>query len=76
MSASRVQEKKVNVIEDGIECTPDGIYKGVASCFGFMLSLLVVTALGIAAGGIFWTAQSMYALTSGKKEIIVSMRKL
>ena len=50
--------------EDGVECTPEGLFKGLAGCFGFLLSLVVVASLGVIAGGIFWTAQNMDRITN------------
>jgi hypothetical protein len=50
--------------EEGIECTPDSLFRGVAGCFGFLVSLLVVASLGMVAGGVFWTAQNMERITT------------
>lgn len=43
---------------DGIECTPEGLVKAIAGCFGFLLSVVMVVALCLIAVGIFWTAQN------------------
>lgn len=51
--------------DDGIECTTDSIMVGMAGCFGFLLSLVVVTALGVTAAGVFWTAHNVDRVTSG-----------
>ena len=51
--------------EDTIECTPTGLAKGAAGCFMFLLSVIAVASLGVIAGGTFWTAQAMYAITDG-----------
>ena len=32
----------------------------------FLISLTAISALGVIAGGSFWTAQSMYKLTDNK----------
>lgn len=71
MSTSRTSQV---TYDDGIECTPDSIFKGVASCFGLLLSSIFTVSLSITAAGLFWTAQSMYALTHGDNTIIVSMQ--
>lgn len=56
-------KNEVGVYEEGIECTPDSLFSGLAGCFGFLLSLVIVTSLGVIAGGVFWTAQNMDRLT-------------
>ncbi len=53
----------VGVYEEGIECTPDSLFSGLAGCFGFLLTLIVVASLGVVAGGVFWTAQNMDRIT-------------
>ena len=49
---------------EGIECTPEGLAKTVAGCFGFLLSVLMVVSLGLTATGIFWTAQSLQRVST------------
>jgi hypothetical protein len=51
------------VYEDGLECTPDSLFKGLAGCFGFLLTCVIVASLGVIAGGVFWTAQNMDRIT-------------
>jgi hypothetical protein len=51
------------VYEDGLECTPDTLFKGLAGCFGFLLTCVIVASLGVIAGGVFWTAQNMDRIT-------------
>ena len=70
------QPAKVGAYEEGIECTPDSLFKGLAGCFGFMLSLVMVTALGVIAAGVFWTAQNMDRITHKGKDTFVNMRIL
>lgn len=64
--------------EDGVECTPEGLFKGLAGCFGFLLSLVVVASLGVIAGGIFWTAQNMDRITNtdsqATKDVFLNIR--
>ena len=48
----------------GIECTPEGLVKAVAGCFGFMLSVVMVVALCLTAVGMFWTAQNFDRVTT------------
>ena len=63
--------KQTAVYEEGIECTPDTLFKGLAGCFGFLLSLVVVTSLGVIAAGVFWTAQNMDRITDSGDYIIL-----
>lgn len=71
---SNRQVQNVMVYEQGIECTPDYIFKAFAGCFGLFTSALIVAALGTAAGGVFWTAQNMYKLTDGSSSIIYNVQ--
>lgn len=65
MPASTTKSSQsVSVYEDGLECTPESLFKGLAGCFGFLLTLIVVVSLGVIAGGVFWTAQNMDRITS------------
>lgn len=66
----------IGVYEEGIECTPESIYKALVGCFGLLISLLLVLCLGLTAGGVFWAAQSVNALTSGERQVIVSLQNL
>ena len=71
-ATSRVKASSTSAVyEDGIECTPDSMFKGLAGCCGFILSLVVVVSLGITAGGVFWSAQSISKLTDGTHRILV-----
>ena len=51
--------------EAGIECSPGACAKACGGCLMFLISLTAISALGVIAGGSFWTAQSMYKLTDG-----------
>jgi len=62
--------------ENVIECAPESLFKGIIGCFGLFVSFVMVSALAITAAGVFWTAQSMYHLTTGENEIMISIRKL
>ncbi len=73
MSSRTTTVATVDPVEEGIECTPEGLVKGLAGCFGFLLSLIMCVALGITAGGIFWTAQSVERLTSNEHFINVRL---
>ena len=66
----------IGVYEEAVECTPESIYKALVGCFGLLISLLLVLSLGMTAGGIFWAAQSINALTSGERQVIVSLQNL
>ena len=66
----------IGVYEEAVECTPESIYKALVGCFGLLISLLLVLSLGMTAGGIFWAAQSMNALTSGERQVIISLQNL
>lgn len=65
---TRMQQKMDDVREepptDGIECTPEGLVKSVAGCFGFLLSVVMVVALCLTAVGMFWTAQNLDRVTT------------
>ena len=65
--------RSVAVYEDGLECTPDSLFKGLAGCFGFLLSLVVVASLGVIAGGVFWTAQNMDRITDTAHAIKINV---
>ena len=67
------RKAEVGVYEGGIECTPDSLFDGLAGCFGFLLSLTVVTSLGVIAGGVFWTAQNMDRLTNSANYVIINL---
>ena len=56
--------RSVAAYEDGLECTPDSLFKGLAGCFGFLLTVTVVASLGVIAGGVFLTARNMDRITS------------
>ena len=49
---------------DGIECTPEGLVKTIAGCFGFLVSVVMVVALCLTAVGMFWTAQNFDRVTT------------
>ncbi len=66
-------KNEVGVYEEGIECTPDSLFNGLAGCFGFLLSLTVVTSLGVIAGGVFWTAQNMDRITNSANYVIMNV---
>lgn len=51
--------------EAGIECSPGACAKACGGCLMFLISLAAISALGVIAGGSFWTAQSMFKLTDG-----------
>lgn len=63
--------QSVAVYEDGLECTPESLFKGLAGCFGFLLTLIVVASLGVIAGGVFWTAQNMDRITSDQHNVLM-----
>lgn len=66
-------KNEVGVYEEGIECTPDSLFSGLAGCFGFLISLVIVTALGIIAGGVFWTAQNMDRITNQDNVVLLNL---
>ena len=72
MPASTTKSSQsVAVYEDGLECTPESLFKGLAGCFGFLLTLIVVASLGVIAGGVFWTAQNMDRITSQHHRVMM-----
>ena len=66
-------KNEVGVYEEGIECTPDSLFSGLAGCFGFLVSMVIVTALGVIAGGVFWTAQNMDRITNQDNVVILKL---
>ena len=59
--------------ENGIECTPTGCAQMCATCLMFLLSLTTISALGVIAGGAFWSAQALNRMTDGENRIQVSL---
>lgn len=57
--------------EAGIECSPGACAKACGGCLMFLISLSAISALGVIAGGSFWTAQSMYRVTDGGNKVNV-----
>lgn len=55
----------------GIECSPSGCAEMCGSCLMFIMTLAAIASLGIIAGGSFWTAQSMYRVTSNANTVRV-----
>ena len=66
-------KQTVGVYEEGIECTPESLFKGLAGCFGFLLSLVLATSLGVIAAGVFWTAQNMDRITSSGAHVLMEV---
>lgn len=56
--------------ESGIECSPTACAKACGGCIMFLISLTAISALGVIAGGAFWTAQAMYNVTQGGKNAV------
>lgn len=54
-----------------MECSAGGCAKACGACLVFMISLVGVAALGVIAGGAYWTAQSMYRVTDNEHSIKV-----
>ena len=65
MSSTRVKTNKPPAYteEAGIECSPGSCARACGACLALLLSLVAIAALGVIAGGTFWTAQSMYRVT-------------
>lgn len=57
--------------DSSIECTPAGCAQMCASCLMFLLSLTTISALGVIAGGAFWSAKAMYRITDGSSVVKV-----
>ena len=57
--------------QSGVECTPNGCAQLCATCLMFLLSLTTITALGVIAGGAFWSAKAMYRITDGRSAVKV-----
>lgn len=43
------------------------------ACLMFLMSLASIAALGVIAGGSFWTAQSMYRVTDNQHSVNVKL---
>lgn len=56
--------------ESGIECSPTACAKACGGCIMFLISLTAISALGVIAGGAFWTAQAMYTVTAGHENSV------
>lgn len=41
-----------------------------AGCLMFLFSLFAISALGVIAGGAFWTAQAVYRITDAKNSFV------
>lgn len=59
--------------ETGIECSPGACASVCGSCLMFLMSLASIAALGVIAGGSFWTAQSMYRVTDNSHHVNVKL---
>lgn len=57
--------------DNGVECTPNGCAQMCATCLMFLLSLTTISALGVIAGGAFWSAKAMYRITDGHSAVKV-----
>ena len=55
--------------ESGIECSPGACAQACGACLMFLMSLVAIASLGVIAGGSFWTAQSMYRVTSNSHRV-------
>jgi hypothetical protein len=69
-----MSSKTQSVYDEGIECTPDSLYRGIAGCFGFLLTCLVTASFGIIAGGVFWTAQNMDRITDKGHFVLLDLQ--
>ena len=71
-SSRSVPQPPVTYVQEeaGIECSPGACAKACGGCLMFMISLTAISALGVIAGGTFWTAQSMYRMTDSKNRIM------
>lgn len=59
--------------DNTIECTPTGCAQMCATCLMFLLSLTTISAMGVIAGGAFWSAQALHRMTDGESRIQVSL---
>lgn len=73
-TTSTMKTAQIGVYEEGIACEPDALFKGLAGCFGFLLTCTIVASLGIIAGGVFWTAQNVDRITDKDNSNFVMMR--
>lgn len=71
MPPSTSSKRAPPTADGGIECTPTGCAQLCASCLMFLLSLTTISALGVIAGGAFWSAKAMYRITDGHSSVKV-----
>ena len=57
------QKPAIEPVDKGVECTPQRCINTCGACIMFMMSVATVTALGVIAGGAWWTAQGFAKLT-------------
>lgn len=57
---------------NSVECTPNGCAQMCATCLMFLLSLTTISAMGVIAGGAFWSAQALHKITDGHNVMQVS----
>lgn len=62
-----------NSSDGAIECSPESLFKGVAGCIGFLMTLLSVASLSVIAAGVFWTAQQLDKITDETHTIVLQM---
>lgn len=68
MSKSR-QSVPVYAEEEGIECSVSEVAKSFGGCIACVMSIAALVALGLIAGGSFWTAYNFAKMTDGKHYI-------
>ena len=61
----------VRLYDNSMECTPDALFKNVASCFGFLLTCTFVASLGILAAGMLLIAQHVDKMTNSENVIMI-----
>lgn len=71
ISTVKKMSRKVPVYTEelGIECTPNSFMKSCGACLVCMLSVAVMTSMGLIAGGTFWLAQSIAGVADGSLRI-------
>ena len=69
----KTTQTKTKPPDNTIECTPTGCAQFCATCLMFLLSLTTISAMGVIAGGAFWSAQSLHRMTDGESRIQVSL---
>lgn len=60
----------IMVDEQVIECSPSAAAQTCGGCLVFLMSMTMISALGIVAAGALWSAQSLDRVVGGEKSVV------